>query len=61
MIWPWKKEAELQEAALEQSEARIQELESNWDVIFHEVVKGRRHREHNHIMDLIIDVTRGRI
>lgn len=59
MIWPWRKQAAVQEAALEVSEARIHELESNWDVIMQEVIKGRRHRDRNHIMDLVIGVARG--
>jgi hypothetical protein len=59
MIWPWKREAAAQEEALKETERRIQETQSEWAVIYEEVFKGRRHREQNHIMDLIIGVARG--
>lgn len=59
MIWPWKREAAKQEAALMAAERRIRGLESNWEVIMEEVVKSRRHRQQNHIMELIIGVARG--
>lgn len=55
----WAHKVTEHEQAAKESEARREATASDWAVIREEVLKGRKHREQNHIMDLIINVARG--